>query len=79
MSDELDDEGGDSFLDHFFNALGHASRAVKQSAARAQESRDAKRAARGPRKVKMPAGEPARAFDAAPAPAQDPSCCTTKR
>lgn len=67
MSDENENDG-QSPLDHLFNALGHLSRAYKQSAAEATEKRGAKKV----RKLKL-------AFDEAPAAPKDPACCTAKR
>ncbi len=67
MSDN-ENEGTESFIDHIFNALGHASRAMKK--------RDAERAAqptKGKRKLKVVA------FDEAPSAAPEKECCIAKR
>ena len=69
------------FLDHLFNAIGHAGRAIRQGEARAAERRAERAEVRRSRKVKVPeASRERQAFDAAPpAPPADDSCCTAKR
>ncbi|MFZ2152116.1 MAG: hypothetical protein WAV09_03350 [Minisyncoccia bacterium] len=65
MSDENENNGEETALDHFFNALGHLGRAWKKSNAEAAEKRASK-----PKKLKL-------AFDEAPAAPKD--CCVAKR
>jgi hypothetical protein len=67
MSDE-NENSGESFLDHLFNAFGHLSRAKRQADAEKPERPGKKR------KLKITS------FDEAPAapPAEKP-CCTAKR
>lgn len=68
MSDENENDDGQTALDHLFNAIGHLGRAFSKSKADRAEARG-----KGKKKLKVIS------FDEAPAAEPKSECCVAKR